>query len=52
MDTTATGTGWWLSGFQSIAALWAWAVLVLLYAMWRSLRGGEPDPLRDSGPVD
>ena len=40
-----------LSGFQVVMALWAWAVIVLLHAAWRSLLGvPEQDPIRESGP--
>ena len=39
-----------ISGFQVVMALWAWAVLVLLHAAWRSLLGNEQDPIRESGP--
>ena len=40
-----------ISGFQVVMALWAWAVFVLLHALWRSMVGGtEQDPIRESGP--
>ncbi len=40
-----------ISGFQVVMALWAWALIVLLHAAWRSLTGGaEQDPIRESGP--
>jgi hypothetical protein len=52
MDSGSVITEWWLSGFQGVVALWGWAAVVLLYALWRSLRGSEPDTIRPSGPVD
>ena len=41
-----------ISGFQAQTLLWSWCVIVLLYAIVRSFARPEPDPIRDSGPID
>ena len=50
MNTETTPLVDMLSGFQVVVALWAWAVVVLSHALWRSLLGPEQDPIRESGP--
>ena len=43
--------GWTITGFETVVVLWAWASLVLLHAVWRSLAGRETDPIRPPGPI-
>jgi hypothetical protein len=45
-------SGWIVTGFQYVAALWIWVVVVLLNGFIRSLYQPEPDPIRPSGPID
>ncbi len=45
-------SGFMIEGFHAQVVLWIWCALVLLYGLWRSLAGAEPDPIRPSGPVD
>jgi hypothetical protein len=51
MGTEPQVAGWVLTGFQVWVALWAWAGLVALHALWRVLHGPETDPVRPSGPA-
>jgi len=48
----APASGWIVSGFQYVVALWVWTVIVLLNGAIRSAYQPEPDPIRSSGPVD
>jgi hypothetical protein len=50
MSAETSLTGWVITGFQTVAALWVWVVIMLLHAVWRSLHGPETDPIRPSGP--
>jgi hypothetical protein len=50
MDGETSLSGWVINGFHAVVVLWAWMVLVLLHAAWRSLQGPETDPIRPSGP--
>jgi len=52
MGADASSAGWVIDGFQAVAALWVWAVVMLLHAAWRAVAGPETDPIRPSGPVD
>jgi len=52
MSADTLVTGWTIDGFQAVVALWIWASMVLLHAIWRSLHGPETDPIRLPGPVD
>ena len=42
--------GWLLSGFVTQIGLWIWVVVVLAYALIRSVSRPNPDPIRPSGP--
>jgi hypothetical protein len=52
MSADISHTGWVVTGFQSVVALWVWGVLVLLHALWRALHGPETDAIRPAGPGD
>lgn len=41
-----------ITGFQTVLALSAWVVLVLLHALWRGLHGPEADAIRPTGPIE
>ena len=47
-----TASGGMMTGFEAQMFLWVWCGVVLLYAMTRSFARPEPDPIRDSGPID
>ncbi len=42
---------WVITGFQVVLFLGTWFALVVLHASWRSFRGPEEDPVRESGPL-
>ena len=44
-------TGWIISGFQYVLALWVWSALIALFGLWRSMVKPDPDPIRPSGPT-
>jgi len=51
-DAAGQASGWIVTGFQTISALWVWTTLALLHGLVRSLTRPEPDRIRTSGPVD
>ena len=41
-----------ITGFQAQVFLWLWCGIVALYALIRSFSHPDPDPIRESGPID
>jgi len=52
MSTEREVAGWVIQGFDAWVGLWAWLILVLAYALGRSVVRPASDPIRLSGPVD
>ena len=44
-------SGWIISGYQYVWALWIWAAIVVLFGLWRSMLKPDPDPIRPAGPT-
>jgi hypothetical protein len=53
MEHAATqATGWILTPTHATTFLVIWAVVVLVYGLWRSLGEAKQDTIRPSGPTE
>jgi hypothetical protein len=50
MTTESVSAAWFVTGFQTTVALWAWVLIVLLHCIFRLWSSPGADPIRESGP--
>ncbi|MDH3627098.1 MAG: hypothetical protein OEV00_05835 [Acidobacteriota bacterium] len=52
MESSASASGWLISGFFAAVGLWVWVGVVVAHGLWRSIAQSEPNAIRGSGPIE